>query len=297
MLAMFTPEELPPHCASFARRCVFQVREVPAYPEQQVHTVGVVVAGDKFLVQSPLRVIPAGVEQEVHRPARGLENDVVLAVDVAAPGVVQVREVELVHALVLHEPEQRRQLVGVVLGHGEAHADLDALLVAQADRVHRGIVGAFQAAEAVVGRLQAVNRDADVVVADAGNPVDVGFVDERAVGREADIEAHVLGAPGDIEDVRPQQRLAARENQHRHAEGLEIVHDLVNLRGRKLAGEILVGRDRIAVLAGEVAAADEIPDDDRPGRLALRCFGPSGVGLLISCMYWLMRNIVFKPQK
>jgi len=40
----------------------FEVREMLAHPEQQVHAIGVVVAGDELLMQSALRIIPAAVE-------------------------------------------------------------------------------------------------------------------------------------------------------------------------------------------------------------------------------------------
>ena len=88
------------------------------------------------------------------------------AVLVAAPGVVQVREVELVDGLVLDQLQQRGQVVGVALGHRVAHADLDAALAAQADAVHRGLEGALLAAEVVVRGADAVEADADVVEAD-----------------------------------------------------------------------------------------------------------------------------------
>ena len=79
-----------------------------------------------------------------------------------------------------------------------------------------------------------------------------------------------LGALGDLEDVGPQQRLAPRQDQHRHPEGLQLVHHPEDLIGAQLAGEVLVGRDRITVLAGEVAAPDEVPDHHRARRVALR---------------------------
>jgi hypothetical protein len=61
-------------------------------------------------------------------------------------------------------------------------------------------------------------------------------------------------------DIRAQQGLATGEDQHRHAEALEIVHHGKDLVGRQLTREILVGGDGIAVLAGEIAAPDKIPD-------------------------------------
>jgi len=149
-----------------------------------------------------------------------------------------------------------------------AHADLDAACMAQADGLHRGLVGAVQATEAVVGFLQSVDADTDIVVADAGNAVDHAFVDERAVGGQADVKAHGLGTARDVEDIGPQQRLAAGQDQHRDMKTLEVVHHLIDFSGGQLAGEVGVGGNRVAVLAGEVAAPDQIPDHHRTGRIA-----------------------------
>ena len=67
----------------------------------------------------------------------------------------------------------------------------------------------------------------------------------------------------------PQQRLAAGQDEHRHLEALEVVHHRIDLLGPQLAGKIGVGRNRIAMLAGQVAAPDQVPDDHRAGRIAL----------------------------
>ena len=66
-------------------------------------------------------------------------------------------------------------------------------------------------------------------------------VDQGAVAGEADVEAQVLGAHGDLEDVGAQQGLAAGEDQHRHAEGLQVVHHGEDLLRRELAGKVDVG--------------------------------------------------------
>ena len=162
------------------------------------------------------------------------------------------------------------QVAGVVLGHREAHPHLHAQSGAQAQAGQRAVEGAVEAAELVVGLADAVEADSHVVEVGGGDGVDVGGVDQRAVGRQAHVEAHLLGPPGDLEDVGPQQRLAPRQDQHRHPEGLQLVHHPEDLIGAQLAGEVLVGRDRITVLAGEVAAPDEVPDHHRARRVALR---------------------------
>ena len=84
------------------------LRQVPAHPLQQVHRVGIVVAGHVLARQALARVVPGGIEQQVECLARGLEMRILGAVDVAAPGVVEVREVELLGALNVHQRQQGR---------------------------------------------------------------------------------------------------------------------------------------------------------------------------------------------
>ncbi len=146
MLATFTPEALPPHAASLARMCASRSGLVATHPEQEIGPVRIVIAGDELLCQTTLLVVPGRVEEQVHRAARGLEVGVAAAILVAAPGVVEVRKIELVDALVFGEPEQRGQVGGVVLGHGEAQTDLDAPIAAQAQASERGIEGAVPCA-------------------------------------------------------------------------------------------------------------------------------------------------------
>src|SRR5690606_38463662 len=146
-------------------------------------------------------------------------------------GVVQVRKIELVDLLRIHELQQFGQFMGVVLGDGEPQSHLDAALAAQADAAQGGVEGPRAAAEAVVGGARSVDADADVVVADLRNGVDVAAVDERAVGGQPHVKPQRLGAARDVEDVRPQQRLAAGEDQHPYTAGLEVVHHGINLGG------------------------------------------------------------------
>ncbi|MNQ96354.1 hypothetical protein D3C85_1119540 [compost metagenome] len=246
---------------------------VPRRPLQQVDAVGVVIAGDEFLGRAGTQVGKTGLDQQLHRPARARVAGVAVAMLVAAPGVVEVREVELVDAFVAHQLQQCRQIVGVVLGHGVAHADLHAGVARQADAVQRQREAAVEAAELVVGGADAVEADADIVEADVGDAANVGRIDQRAVAGQADVEAHLLGATADVVDVRAQQRLAAGQDQHRHAEGLQVVHHREHLGGAQFTGEVLVGGDGVAVLAGQVAAADQVPDQHRAARRARRCDG------------------------
>src|SRR5690606_39789037 len=84
-----------------------------------------------------------------------------------------------------------------------------------------------------------------------GNLVDVFFGDQGAVGGQANVEAHFLGPVGNLENVRAHQGFTAGENQHRHAVGFEVVHHGVDFLGAQLALEVDVGRDRVAVFAGQ----------------------------------------------
>jgi hypothetical protein len=287
MLATFTPERIAAPLRSLAR-CAPPVGEAARTQCSRYTPSASLLPVTNSLSAGRAAGIPSRCRTAGPSPARGLVMGVVLAVLVAAAGVVEVREVELVDALVLDQLQQAGRSWALSWVMVKRTPTLRPSVAAQADAVQRRVEGAFLAAEAVVGLADAVEADADVVESRLGDAVDVGFVDQRAVGRQADVEAHGLGAAGDVEDVRPQQRLAAGEDQHRHAEGLEVVHHAEDFLGRQLAGEILVGGNRVAVLAGQVAAPDQVPDHHRAGRIALRA---ERRGVAFRCMYWVMRNI------
>ncbi len=242
---------------------VVPLRQTLLHPLQQIGAVGVVVAGDVLLVTAVQRGLPGTLEQQVHRGAGGGELRVLGAVDVAAAGVVQVREIELVRALLAHQRQQGLQVVRVAGRHGVTQAHLHAARVQVPYSRQAAVEGALQPAELVVGLAQAIDADAHIVEACSGHPVGHGLVDQRAVGRETGIEAHGLGTRSDVEDIGPHQRLTAREDEHGHLESLEVVHHGEDFRRVQLARVVMVGRERVAMLAGEVAAADQIPDDDR----------------------------------
>ena len=245
---------------------VVPLRKAPLHPLQQVGPIGVVVAGHVFFVDALPRGLPGPVEQPVECLARGDELGILGAVDVAAAGIVQVREIELVDLLIAHQLQQRGQVVRVQRRHREAQADLDAACAQQPHRRKAAVERAVQAPELVVRRGQAIEADADVVEARGGHAVGHRAVDQRAVGGQADIETLRLRARGDLEQIGPQQRLTAGENQHRNLEGFQIVHRVTDLGVRQLARVVVIGRKRIAVLARQVAAPDQVPDHDRSWR-------------------------------
>ena len=191
---------------------------------------------------------------------------VVRAVAIAAAGIDQMREIEFVESLGLHQVEHRGQALDIALRDGEAQPDLDAAIAAAANARERCIEGSFLSPEPVMHRADAIEADADIVVAERGDAIRACVINERAIARQADIEAEALGAGRDFKDVRPEQRLATGEDEHGHAEGAQVIHHAVDFIGRKLAGKIGLGRERIAVNAIQVAAADQVPDHDRPWR-------------------------------
>ena len=121
-----------------------------------------------------------------------------------------------------------------------------------------------------MGGFSAIQADAHVVIANRLNGMDVLIGDEGAVAGEPHIKPHVLGTAGNVENIRAQQGFAARENQNGHMKLLQVIHDGKDFFRRQLTRKILVGRNRIAVFAGQVASADQVPDNDRAGRIALR---------------------------
>ena len=235
-------------------------REAAPHPVQQINAVGVVVAGDKldrFAIAQPTQ---GGFEQPVHDLSRHGEHRVVLAIAVAASAIVEMRQVELVDTLGLHQVQHAREIGVIVLGQGETQADLDAAFPTEPHPRQRRLEGALAPTKSVVRIPQSIQAHTHIIEADGVNRVDVGRGDQGAVARQPHVKAHGLGAAGDLEDVGPQQRLAARQDQHRDAECLQIVHDAEHLLGGQFAGKIDVGGGRVAMLAGEIAAPDQIPD-------------------------------------
>ncbi len=85
------------------------VGKMPLHPHQEPDAVGIVVAGHEFLRLAPLDIGPGTFEQPLHGLARGLVPGILAAIAVAATGVDQVRQVELVDPLGIDEVEQPGQ--------------------------------------------------------------------------------------------------------------------------------------------------------------------------------------------
>ncbi len=82
------------------------------------------------------------------------------------------------------------------------------------------VKGPVQAAKFIVRGLQAIQADAYVVKAFLGDALGQRAVNQRAVGREAGVKAQFSRLGGDVKNIRPQQWLAAGQNQRGHAKAL-----------------------------------------------------------------------------
>ena len=89
ILAILIPEELPP---AFEHRlqAIALCRQVTCHPLRQIGTIRIVVAGNELFGIAADDMVPAGIEQQVHRGTGHLVVRVVTAVLVAASGVVQM---------------------------------------------------------------------------------------------------------------------------------------------------------------------------------------------------------------
>ena len=74
-------------------------------PHQEINAVGFVVARDELLAVTVFGALPGSLEQQVHGRPGYPEMSVVGAMLVAAAGIVQVRQVELIGTLPVHEIE------------------------------------------------------------------------------------------------------------------------------------------------------------------------------------------------
>ena len=208
---------------------------------------------------------------------------------VAAAGIVEVRQVELVDVLGLHQ-------IAAAPGSSAALSWVrvkrrPTLMPASRHRRmprQRGVEGACLAAEAVVGLADAVEADADVVVADIARCGRCCLRRSRCRWWTARRRSP---SPWRAREISKMSGRSSGSPPERISTGtpkrFEVVHHGEDFAGDQLAGEIRVGGDRIAVLAGQVAAPDQVPDHHRARRPARR---RSGVGAAISaccCMNWL----------
>ena len=172
----------------------------------------------------------------------------------------------------MREVGDRVELAEVVRACGRLHDEGEPGPVQDLRSVHRVTPGAPHLPEVVVAiGIEGIEREREPPRSGLREAPRQVLRDAHAVGADDDPEAALRRAPDDLEDVAPQQRLAAGQDRHAfRREGGDLVDDPEALVGAELAAvrEVLradLGRAagvEVAVLAGEVATVGEVPRDD-----------------------------------
>ena len=69
---------------------------------QEINRIGVIIAGDEFPFLARFQPFVARVEHQIHRLPGQLKMRVILAVFIAAPAIVQMRQVKFVDVVIIH---------------------------------------------------------------------------------------------------------------------------------------------------------------------------------------------------
>ena len=172
----------------------------------------------------------------------------------------------------MREVGDRVELAEIVRARGRLDDEGEPGPVQDLRAVHGVPPGAPHHPEAVVTiGVERVEREREPARSGVREPPRQVLRDADAVGADDDPEAALGRAPDDLEDVAPQQRLAAgQDRQALGREGGDFVDDAEALLGAELAAvrEVLRADQRrasgveIAVLAREIAAVGEVPGDD-----------------------------------
>ena len=179
----------------------------------------------------------------------------------------------------MREVGDRVELAEIVRARGRLHDEGEPGPVQDLRSLHRVPPGAPHVPEAVVTiGIESIEREREPPRAGVRQAPRQVLRDAHAVGADDDPQSALRRAPDDLEDVAPQERLAAgQDRQAFRREGGDLVDDPEAFLGAELAaiGEVLRADQRraagveIAVLAGEVAAVGEVPGDDvGPGERA-----------------------------
>ena len=172
----------------------------------------------------------------------------------------------------MREVGDRVELAEIVRACGRLHDEGKPRPVQDARPIHGVLPGTPNLPEAVVTvGIEGIEREGEPPrprLCEAARQV---LGDAHTVRADDDPESALRRAPDNLEDVAPQQRLAARQDRQafRRERG-NLVDDPEAFRGAELApiGEVLradqrrAARVEVAVLAGEVAAVGEVPGDD-----------------------------------
>jgi len=155
--------------------------------------------------------------------------------------------------------------------HGRVDLEGDARGAEVRQALERGGVEAGGGGEAIAAlRVREVEAERDPLHPGRGDLAAELWREQPAdVDRQGQLEAELGADRGELERVRPAERLAPGQDQHRPGERLgEIGHERAPLVERELGRVALVLCGRAAVLAGERAGARQLPGDDEGGPAA-----------------------------
>ncbi len=137
--------------------------------------------------------------------------------------------------------------------------DRDAVV----EPAHRGLERALLPSEEVVPLADPVQADSDIPEPGVLDPLGDLLRDERAVRGDDRPDAELLRQRPVLVYVLPDERLAAREEQHRRLELAQVADHRLRLLEGQLVRVLLVLRVGVAVDAVQVAPPRHVPDDDR----------------------------------
>ena len=173
---------------------------------------------------------------------------------------------------IVREVGDRVELAEIVRARGRLHDEGEPGPAQDLGSLHRVPPRATYVPETVVTiGIERIEREGESPRSGLREPPRQVLRDAHAVGADDDPQPTLRRAPDNLEDVAPEERLAAgQDRQAFRREGGDFVDDPEALVGAELAPvrEILRADLRcaagveIAVLAGEVAAVGEVPGDD-----------------------------------
>ena len=172
----------------------------------------------------------------------------------------------------MREVGDRVELAEIVRASGRLDDEGETGPVEDLRSLHCVLPGATHLPEAVVTiGIESIERERESPRSGLREALRQVLGDAHAVGADDDPKVALRRAPDDLEDVAPQERLAARENRQAfRREGGDFVDDPEAFFGAELApiGEVLRADLRgaagveIAMFASEIAAVSEVPGDD-----------------------------------
>jgi hypothetical protein len=252
-------------------------RPGPSRPRPQVEedAVGVAVPRDQVKRHAARMERLGPIEDRLHG-GPGLPGRQGGGGQTAGPSDVdEVAHVTALDALGLHEVED-----GLEVGEGrarerEAEPDREPRVPAVPEATERLLVGPREPPEPVV-EPRCRDRHPDVGRAGLAEIPRRTGVDQRPVRRDRRVDPEPDGPADQLEQVGPEEGVAARENQGGHPAAPQLVDEGATLLQGELLGVGRAPRARVAVLAVEVAAPGEV--QTTTGRLTSEPVSGAGPG-------------------